>query len=297
MNAYRRAGMIVDLNDRALQQHAAFRHVKLLRHAGQKTPDNRIDFTTYHAFVRAGKAGVAEKSGATREDYFVRSLHVCVGANDRADLTVEHPRESHFLGRRLSVEIDENELRSLPQAFHLSEHAGEWILQRRHKRPALQIDDGHRRQARTQEKDAAPARCGWGIVQGTHKPALVLEQFDHLFLVPKMIATGHDINAGGENFFGRSCGDTRAASGIFTVGHNKVNFILEPKPGDEFPDRVPARLPHDVGDEEKFHGTTLMRRRKRASCFAPHDGTPPIHIADVFMTSLRLRIKPAKLAL
>jgi hypothetical protein len=41
-----------------------------------------------------------------------------------------------------------------------------------------------------------------------------------------MIAGGHDIHAGGEDFFGGLGGDAGAAGGIFTVGDHDVDFML-----------------------------------------------------------------------
>ena len=109
-------------------------------------------------------------------------------------------------------------------------------------------------------KNAAPhsGRAG-RIIQRAQKPLFVREQFHDLFLIPQMIAAGDDIHAGGKDFFSRFGRDAGAARGVLSVGDNEIQAMLVAQLGQEFRDRAPARLPHDVADEEQFHPATVWK--------------------------------------
>jgi hypothetical protein len=69
-----------------------------------------------------------------------------------------------------------------------------------------------------------------------------------------MIAGGHDIDAGGEDFIGSIDGNAGPARRIFTVGDHHVDVVRLTQFWEKLPHSVPARLPHDVADKKKLHG-------------------------------------------
>src|SRR5580765_4383795 len=92
------AGLVVQFKQRALEQNLLLRHVKLLRLAGEKSAHDRVDLPSDDTFVRAGEASVAKESCSAGKNLLVRSLHMGVGADDGADLAIEHTRQSDFFG-------------------------------------------------------------------------------------------------------------------------------------------------------------------------------------------------------
>src|SRR5713101_1715143 len=67
LDAQRPAARLVNLHDRALQEHAFGGDAKALRRVGEEAPDDRLDFPAQHAFVRAGEASVDQVRRAARE--------------------------------------------------------------------------------------------------------------------------------------------------------------------------------------------------------------------------------------
>src|SRR5438309_10670999 len=95
LNGFGPAGMSVDFHQCPLQFDLLGGHGEFLRLKGQKTPDDRLDLPANHTFVRAGKTGISKKSRAAGKNLLIRRLHVRVGANDGADLSVKHPLEGN----------------------------------------------------------------------------------------------------------------------------------------------------------------------------------------------------------
>src|SRR5258707_7201227 len=144
LNVQRLAREVIDFHHHTLQLDVIFRHRKTLRLQRQKTFDDRLNLTANHTLVRPGESRVAQESRAPRKNLFIRRLHVCVRANHRAHLPVEHPRQRRLFRSRLRVQINENNVGLLPQPFHLRPDERERVLQVRHERPPLQIHYRHR---------------------------------------------------------------------------------------------------------------------------------------------------------
>ena len=67
-----------------------------------------------HRVVRSGHADVGDVGRAVRQDALVGRLHVRVRADDDRDAAVEVPAHRDFLGRRLGVEVHEDDLAPRP---------------------------------------------------------------------------------------------------------------------------------------------------------------------------------------
>src|SRR5439155_26855750 len=129
----------------------------------------------------------------------------------------------NFLGGRLSMTVYEDELGSLPEPPDVGQRIVKWIVQRGHEGATLQIDDGDRRRNVRLKTNAALAWGSGRIIQGPNKPSLIGEQLGDFFLVPEMIAAGHDVHASREDVFGGFRSNARAAGGILAIGHHEVD--------------------------------------------------------------------------
>ncbi len=78
-----------------------------------------------------------------------------------------------------------------------------------------------------------------------------------------MVAAGNHVHAGGENFAGGFGRDAGAAGGVFTVGNDEIERMCFTESGQEFLDRAPAGLPHDIANEEQFHGLNLTTKNTK----------------------------------
>src|SRR5579859_2931204 len=83
-----------------------------------------------------------------------------------------------------------------------------------------------------------------------------------------MVAAGNDVHAGEENFPGGFGRDAGAAGGVFTIGNDEIERVFFAEFGQEFLDRAPAGLPHDIANEEQFHGLNLTTKNTKEQSLA-----------------------------
>ena len=269
LNFHRFAGGFINVNQNAVEHYTVFGHFESLGHGREKFPDDWLDFTAQHTFVRPGEARVAQIRRAAGENLFVRRLHVGVRAHHGAHLSIEIAAQGDLLRGRFGVKIHKNDPGLLPQPCHLADGKGKGIIQLRlHKSATLHVQD--RDGNRTWEAGpgtldlehaAALSRNLRRIIERPEKALFVGEQLRDFLLVPKMVAAGDDIHAGGKNFFGGPGGNPGSAGGIFAVGDDEIERVLFTESGQEFPDGSPAGLAHDVADEEQFHKPNLIVNR------------------------------------
>src|SRR6185503_8799028 len=97
LDAPRLARGIVHVDDRALQQHALLGDLKPLGSVGNEAFDDRLNLPPQHAFVRPGETSVTQECSAAWKDLFVGRLHVSMGPNHGADLSVEKTAQGDLL--------------------------------------------------------------------------------------------------------------------------------------------------------------------------------------------------------
>ena len=122
-----------------MEQHIVSRNAKALWGIGQESLKNRVDFPAEDTFVWPGETGVRQVGGPAGKYLVVRRLHVCVGADNGAYLSVQHASERNFFRGRFGVEIHEDDAGMLAELRHLFAPGEERIFQGRHKGPALDI--------------------------------------------------------------------------------------------------------------------------------------------------------------
>src|SRR5208337_5380512 len=86
----------VDAHHGPLQMNWPAGDAEFLRGVGAEAPDDRLDLPAQHAVTRTGESRVCQIGCPARENPLVRRLDVGVGADDGADLAVEHPGEGDF---------------------------------------------------------------------------------------------------------------------------------------------------------------------------------------------------------
>ncbi len=104
----RRAAVGAALDERPLDAHAARRGLEAHGQARDEPLDRTLGLAADHRVVRAGHAGVGDRSGAADEHARVVRLHVRMRAEHGGDASVEVARERDLLARRLGVEVDDD---------------------------------------------------------------------------------------------------------------------------------------------------------------------------------------------
>src|SRR4030095_131191 len=157
LNAARFACAFVDVNDRALQIDAVLRDCEPLWHVGDETLDDGFDVAPKNALMRAGESRVTKKRGTAGKDLFVGRLHMGVSTDDRADLAVEHARESNLLRSSFGVQIEQNDFGLLAEPLHLWSDDCKWVVEIGHENTPLKIRYGNRATTRNlKHAGAAP---------------------------------------------------------------------------------------------------------------------------------------------
>jgi hypothetical protein len=72
-----------------------------------------------------------------------------------------------------------------------------------------------------------------------------------------MIAAGDDVHTRGEDFLGRLGSYAGTACRVFAIGDDQMQAMPAPQFRKKLLDRTPPRVPHDVPDEQHFHGFTV----------------------------------------
>ena len=140
-NAQARAGLFIDIDERAAQAHLAIGDRKDRGHIGNKAPHDRIDGAAENRIGRAAHARVAEESRAAGKDLFVRGLHMRVRADDGGNFPIEKTAERNFLARRLAMRIDQNDVRFRAHLRDRGFHCWKWIFENRlHECARLHVD-------------------------------------------------------------------------------------------------------------------------------------------------------------
>ena len=155
------------------------------------------------------------------------------------------------------MEINQDDLRLFTEAHNLGLGSKEWILEVGHKDPALEVEHRINRLVRKLKHSAALTGRARRVIERTDEASLFFEQQVDFFLVPKMVAAGHHIHPGRENFFGGFDGNTRAAGAIFGVRNNRIDGIAGPEHREELFDRPPPRFAHDVANKQNLHPDTV----------------------------------------
>ena len=169
---------------RALRQEALQR--QLLAHA-----DDRIQ--------RAAHPGVGQVGRPTRQDAFVRRLHVGVAAHHRADPAIEVDPHGVLLARGLAVHVHKDAGRLAAQLLDLHVRAAEGVVEGLHEHAPLEVQDPELSPVRRFDDGAPSARGARRVVRGPEdrSPARVQVGSD-LLLVPDVVPAREALDLEGE---------------------------------------------------------------------------------------------------
>jgi tRNA/tmRNA/rRNA uracil-C5-methylase (TrmA/RlmC/RlmD family) len=184
---------------------------------------------------------------------FVGGLDMRVSADECADVTIKHADERGLLRGGLGVEVNENQVGAAPETFDLGAGGDEGIVEIRHERATLEVEDGDRGLVAGLEYHAALTRRPLRIVKRAQEARLTLKQADDFLLVPEMVAGRNDVHTRAEDFARGVRRDARAAGGVLPVGDDQVRLMLTTQPGQEFLHRPASRFANDVADEKDLH--------------------------------------------
>src|SRR3974390_1700944 len=135
----------IDIYQSPLKEYSADGNVEFLGHGSEEALNNGGGLTTDDAIVRPSETGITKKGCAAWKNLLVGRLDVGMGANHRADASIEHACQGDFFGGGFGMEIDKDMANSRAEALKFRQDSMEWIIQGWHERATLQVDDGNRR--------------------------------------------------------------------------------------------------------------------------------------------------------
>ena len=148
----------------------------------------------------------------------------------------------------------------------LDERGAEGVVNRRHERASLQIQDGVARAVLRAADEKPAARRAIGKISGAQQARLVREEVEDFLAVPDVVAAGEDFNAGAEKLLGEARRDAEAGGGIFAVGDAQIDFALGEDVREPVVNDLAAGRADDVADENYSHfGQACRASRKKAS--------------------------------
>ncbi|MDB6065771.1 MAG: hypothetical protein JWR26_1979 [Pedosphaera sp.] len=203
--------------------------------------------------MRPRKPRITQECRSAWKNLLIRRLHVRVRANHRAHLPVQHSRQRRLLGSRLRMHIHKDNVRLPSQLLNLRSRASERIIQIRHERPPLQIQDRHRRLVARLIYHAPLPRRPLRIIQRPQKPRFILQESNHLLLVPKMVPGCDDIHPCRKNLLRRLGCDARSSCRVLPIRNHQVQLMLPPQSGQDSLYRFPPRFAHNVANKKNLH--------------------------------------------
>ena len=117
---------------------------KALGLIGEESLDDGIHFASQDAFLSAGEAGVAKKTGAAGKDLLIGRLNVSVRADQSGNASVQESRHGDFLRGGFGVHVDENDGGFSSERGKGGVDGVKGVVQCGHERTALEVDDRHR---------------------------------------------------------------------------------------------------------------------------------------------------------
>ena len=103
------AGGFVGVEKDAVKRNSFLGDAEALGLVGEESLDDGIHFASQDAFLSAGEAGVAKKTGAAGKDLLVGGLNVSVRADQSGDASVKESRHGDFFRSGFGVHVDEDD--------------------------------------------------------------------------------------------------------------------------------------------------------------------------------------------
>src|SRR5215472_3279524 len=183
---------------------------------------NAVLFHADDRVVRAGHAHVRDIGRAPGKDAFISGGDVGMSAYDGGNLAVEVPTHRDFFRSGFSVHVHDYDLRIAGNAGELGRGRAEGVVDRRHVRAALKIQDGASDAALGVPDVEAPAGRAIREIRGTQQARLAGEILDNFLALPDVIPTAENVGARFEKLFGNSRRDAESRSSVFTIDDAEI---------------------------------------------------------------------------
>lgn len=248
-------GFHIDIHDGAAEADGTFGDGEAGGHAVAEAPDDGIDVASENRVGGAAHSGVCEVAGATREDGFIGSLDVGMGAKDGRDLAIQVAAHGDFLAGGFRMEIqDDGAYTECAQACGFGFGGEERVFERRlDEGAALGLHDGHASFGRF-EHHATGAGCVIGVVDGAEQSGFGGEISRDFRLVPDVVAGGDDGSAGAEEIDGDFRCDAFAAGSVLSVDDEEIDSFRLLEDGEARDYGFTAGFADDVAKEEDADG-------------------------------------------
>src|SRR5439155_20112632 len=245
------AALLVDVDEDAVELHGTARDLEAVGHAVDITPDDDRRVDAEHRVTWPDHARVRDVRRAPRQHARVGGGHVRVRADHRGDAAVEVPADRDLLARRLGVPVDDLHLRrAIGERVQDGVDGAERVVNvRRHEDAPDRVHHEH------VIRDDPPTS---GIARReVDRSYAVLERVDVLHelpLIPHVVAVRDHVGAGVVDLARDVRSQARPARGVLAVHDGHVDAQLALQLRKERRDRVTARAPHHITDEEDAQG-------------------------------------------
>src|ERR1035437_4679768 len=219
------AAAYIHVDHAGVEHHRARSNLEPRREAVDETRHDRGRIKADDTVYRTDHPEIGLVGGALGHDPLVRRGDVGVRAYDGADSAVEVDAEGVLLARQFAVEVHDTDRRQwfgglVDEPVEL----GEWVLDRNHVRPALEVEDCHLGAVLgVEHAPALPRHAVRTVVERPQDAFVVLDDLVHLALVPDVVARCDHVHAGLEHRLGRGGRQAHAPGHVLAVGRHEVD--------------------------------------------------------------------------
>ena len=149
------------------------------------------------------------------------------------------------------------------QTRKLTLDRGERVVERVHEHPPHHVDDEHTRAVAGVDQRGATARRAGRKVDRPQQPRLALDEDQRLLLIPRVVADGHDVGAGIEEFLVDRLGDAEAAGSVLAIDRDEIEPPVAHEAGQALDQGLSSAAADDVADEENAHASGSFHENRR----------------------------------
>src|SRR5437667_3132550 len=196
---------------------------------------------------------IGQECGAFRQNRLVGCRYVRMGSYHCRDTAVEIPAHRNLFGSRLAMHIDEYDLDVFGQLRQFLIGYAKRIIRRRHKNPALQVEDRRFFSGFHFQDSNTCAGIIPRIVRWPQQPWVFVQIRHNLFLVPYVIPRCEDIDTPIEKLVRDFWCYPKPRSGVLTIQNREVGLVLLPEGLEVQANNSAAGLSNRVADKKYFH--------------------------------------------
>src|SRR5690606_12130307 len=198
---------------------------------------------------------IGHKGGTALENSVVCRRDMGVGADNKADTTIEEMTHGLNFRGRLCVEINQNGIGYMPERRigNGCLNGPERIVDGRHEYAPQGIDDQNPMAIPALYHHGTPSWCTGSVIDGPDKRRLALDIGQRFALIEGVIAQGDNVSAGVAKSLEVVLDEPLAMTGILAIDHDEIELVARDQARQVFSHRVTARAADDIAQKKQSH--------------------------------------------